>query len=61
MNPGKLTDFSQHKVIPATAKKYLHYIVDEEMPRGLKRYMELELFPRIQQKVTKGVSLETAC
>ena len=60
MDPGKLANFSQHKMIPATAEKYLRHVVDEEMPKGLKRYIELELFPRIQQKVTKGVSLETA-
>jgi hypothetical protein len=30
------------------------------MPRGLKQYMEVELFPRIHLKVGKGVSLSTA-
>jgi hypothetical protein len=27
---------------------------------GLKKYMELKLFPRIQMKVTRGISLQTA-
>ena len=30
------------------------------MPTGLKKYLELELFPRIQVKVSKGISLRTA-
>jgi len=60
MNPEKLVEFSEKKMIPDAANKYLRQIVDDEMPRGLKRYMEHELFPRIQQKVAKGVSLETA-
>ena len=60
MNPAKLVEFSKKKMIPDAANKYLRKIVDEEMPHGLKRYMELKLFPRVQQKVSKGVSLETA-
>ena len=60
MNPSKLAEFSQQRMIPAAAKKYIHHIVDDEMPKGLKHYIELELFPRIQQKVKKGISLKTA-
>ena len=30
------------------------------MPQGLKKYMELKLFPRIHMKVGKGISLSTA-
>ncbi|KAJ7689723.1 hypothetical protein B0H17DRAFT_937013, partial [Mycena rosella] len=37
------------------------HLVQEEMPRGLKKYMEVELFPRIQLKAgRKGISLTTA-
>jgi hypothetical protein len=36
------------------------HIVDKEMPLGLKKYMELELFPRIHMKVGKGISISTA-
>jgi hypothetical protein len=61
MDPAKLVEFSEQKMIPAAAKQYVEKIVDDEMPRGLKRYMEVELFPRIQLKVGKGVSLQTAC
>ena len=60
MNPSKLAEFSKKKMVPAAAEKYLQHIVDVEMPQGLKNYMELELFPRIQLKVGRGVSLSTA-
>ncbi|KAG1852220.1 hypothetical protein F4604DRAFT_1933793 [Suillus subluteus] len=45
INPEKLAEFSKSKLIPSEAEKYLHTIVNDEMPRGLKHYMELELFP----------------
>jgi hypothetical protein len=60
MNPQKLAEFSKSQLIPAEAEKYLCQIVEKEMPRGLKRYMEVELFPRIQPKVGKGISISTA-
>ena len=61
MDPTKLSEFVQGKSIPAAAEKYVHHLVDEEMPRGLKKYLELELFPRVQyKKVGKGISLQTA-
>ncbi|KIJ52514.1 hypothetical protein M422DRAFT_156637 [Sphaerobolus stellatus SS14] len=31
------------------------------MPNGLKKYLKLELLPQIQMKVSKGISLRTAC
>jgi hypothetical protein len=58
MDPTKLVEFSQQKMVPNATKKYLEKIITDEMPRGLKRYME---FPWIQLKVGKGVSLQTAC
>jgi len=61
MNPQKLSAFTKNKLLPDEAKKYLHHIVQKEMPAGLKKYMEVELFPRIHLKVGKGVSLRTAC
>jgi len=61
MNPQKLSEFTKNKLLPDEAKKYLHQIVEKEMPTGLKKYMELELFPWIQMKVAKGISLRTAC
>ena len=61
MDPGKLSEFVQGKSIPAAAEKYVRHLVDEEMPQGLKKYLELELLPRVQyRKVRKGVTLQTA-
>ncbi|KAF8168736.1 hypothetical protein BJ912DRAFT_913240 [Pholiota molesta] len=60
MDPAKLAEYSKVKMIPAAAEQYLKHAIDEEMPRGLKKYIELELFPRIHMKVGKGISLETA-
>ncbi|KAF9042041.1 hypothetical protein BJ165DRAFT_1323056, partial [Panaeolus papilionaceus] len=60
VDPGKIAEFSKSTMIPAAADKYLKNVIQEEMLCGLKKYMELELFPRIQQQVVKGISLETA-
>jgi len=60
MSPEKLAQFSENKLIPSAADEYLRHIIKEEMPRGLKQYMEYELFPRIQLKVSRGISLSTA-
>jgi hypothetical protein len=60
MNPAKLKEFSQGKLVPSVTDKYLHQIVHDEMPQGLKKYTELEIFPCIQLRVKKGVSLSTA-
>ncbi|KAG1790729.1 uncharacterized protein HD556DRAFT_1446007 [Suillus plorans] len=42
VNPEKLAEFSKNKLVPLEAERYLHVIVNDEMPRGLKQYMELE-------------------
>ncbi|KAJ6455016.1 hypothetical protein C8R45DRAFT_1111672 [Mycena sanguinolenta] len=60
MEPAKLVEFSKQKMVPATADKYLRKITEEEMPAGLKKYMEVELFPQMAFKVGRGVSLRTA-
>ncbi|KIL57128.1 hypothetical protein M378DRAFT_1031360 [Amanita muscaria Koide BX008] len=52
MDPQKLSAFTKEKLLPDEAKKYLHRIVEEEMPAGLKKYLEVELFPRIQMKLS---------
>ena len=56
----KLVDFSKNKLVPMEVKKYLHSVVQDKMPQGLKCYMDLVLFPWIHIKVGKGVSLATA-
>jgi hypothetical protein len=61
MDPAKLLEYIEMTSIPAAAEEYVHHLVDKEMPQGLKKYLELELFPRIQYcTVGKGVTLETA-
>ena len=60
LNPEKLKNFTNQKLLPDEAAKYCHEVCDKEMPQGLKKYMELELFPRIHMKVGKGISLSTA-
>ena len=57
MDPKKLSAFTKNKLLPDEAKKYLHHVVEKEMPASLKRYLEVELFPRIQMKVGRGISL----
>ena len=60
MNLEKLKDFTNQKLLPAEATKYCQEICDKEMPQGLKKYMELELFPCIHMKVGKGILISTA-
>ncbi|KAG0692791.1 hypothetical protein DFH29DRAFT_817140 [Suillus ampliporus] len=60
VNPEKLIQLSQDKLIPAEATKYTQNLVEEEMPWGLKKYMELEIFPHNHLKVGRGISLSTA-
>jgi hypothetical protein len=45
IDPEKLAKFSQAKLIPKVAEQYLQHITHNEMPHGLKHYMEYELFP----------------
>ncbi|KAF9455892.1 hypothetical protein BDZ94DRAFT_1293065 [Collybia nuda] len=60
MDPKKLMEFSKDIMVTKEAEKYLCHVVESEMPRGLKKYLEVELFPRIQLKVARGVSVRTA-
>jgi len=61
INPKKLTQFTQNQLSLAAAEQYLKQIMYREMPASLKRYMEVELFPRVYLCVGRGVSLSTAC
>lgn len=60
MNPAKLAAFTRDELIPTEAEKYAHQIIDKEMPVGLKKYLEVELFLRIHLKIRKEISLSTA-
>ncbi|KIL57051.1 hypothetical protein M378DRAFT_33779, partial [Amanita muscaria Koide BX008] len=59
MDPKRLAEFSKDNMVTPTAEKYLRNIIQSEMPRGLKIYMDVELFPRVHLKVGRGVSLRT--
>ncbi|KAG2113838.1 uncharacterized protein F5147DRAFT_744070 [Suillus discolor] len=52
MNPEKLAKFTNNEMITKEADLYLKNVVNDEMPNALKRYIELELFPRIHLKMT---------
>ena len=60
IDPAKLADFTAQKMVPTVAKEYGTNLITDTIPKGLKQYLELELFPRIHMKVTRGVSLHTA-
>jgi hypothetical protein len=60
MDPAKLAEFSKDNLVSAAADKYFQHIVDTEMPAGLKKYMDVELFPRLHLKAGRGISLATA-
>jgi hypothetical protein len=61
MNPLKLAQLLKGELITKVAEEYAREVSDHEMPHGLMQYVELELFPRIQVKCKKGISLITAC
>jgi hypothetical protein len=60
MNPEKLAEFSKENMVNTASEKYLRHVVNNEMPQGLKKYLEVELFPQIHLKVGKGISLHMA-
>jgi hypothetical protein len=60
MNLEKLRQFSKNELLPNAGDKYLHHLICEEMLLGLKKYMEVELFPHIHLRVGHGISLSTA-
>jgi len=60
MNPDKPRQFSKNELIPDATDKYLCHLVCEEMPLDLKKYMDVELFPRVHLQVGRGISLSTA-
>ncbi|KIK82327.1 hypothetical protein PAXRUDRAFT_35590 [Paxillus rubicundulus Ve08.2h10] len=60
MDPEKLSQFTSGGLIESAVSKYVQHLVHDEMPKGLKQYLEMELFPHIHMKVARGVSLSTA-
>lgn len=51
MDPSKLAEFSQNKMVPAVAEKYDHHIADFKIPQGLKKHLELA---QIKQMIDNG-------
>ena len=47
MDLKKLAEFSKDNMVTPAAEKYLRQVVESEMPCGLKKYLDIELFPRI--------------
>ncbi|KAK4704019.1 hypothetical protein P7C70_g2193, partial [Phenoliferia sp. Uapishka_3] len=60
MDPKTLAKYSQVTMSAAAAEQRARRLVATDMPVGLKRYIEEELFPRFGVKVRGGVSLSTA-
>ena len=52
MNPAKLAQFTTNKLVPTATAKYMGELNDHEMPTGLKKYIEIKLFPWIYLKVS---------
>ncbi|KAJ3576952.1 hypothetical protein NP233_g98 [Leucocoprinus birnbaumii] len=50
MNPNKIANFAQERMIPAEADKFLKNVLQNEIPQGLAKCLELEIFPWIHQK-----------
>ena len=60
MDPLKLAEYTQDKLIHAEAEKYVQKVTCQEMPESLKNYVDLELLPCIHLKIRRGISLSTA-
>ena len=60
IDPAKLAEFTAQKMVPTVVKEYGTHLMTNAIPKGLKQYLELEFFPRVEMKVARGVSLRTA-
>ena len=60
MDLEKLSKFLKDQLVPKATEEYLCLIMKEEMPWGLKKYIELKLFPHIHLRVGHSISLATA-
>ncbi|KAL1743271.1 hypothetical protein HDZ31DRAFT_41265, partial [Schizophyllum fasciatum] len=58
LNPGKLAKLMKNELERDEAVAYAQQVVSQEMPRGLKKFVEEEILPRMHQKARgKGYSL----
>jgi hypothetical protein len=60
MTPTLLAQYSAGTMAPATAKEYAREIAEQEMPKGLSKYVTEEIFPRFGTKVQGGIKPRTA-
>ena len=60
IDPAKLAQFSEKKLVGIAADEYLKNILQDEIPQGVKKYLEYKLFPWNHLKVGCGVLLSTA-
>lgn len=60
MNPAKLKMLLNNELSPEEARDYAQTIVSQEMPQGLKNFVETTILPRSQLKPSRlGLSLAT--
>lgn len=60
MDPKKLAAFSKDTLVPmAMRSDYFKKVFDNELPAALMRYLEVELFPRIHVKPSRGWGIST--
>ena len=57
MNPSKLQSFINNEMIPEQAKLYGQEVFERDIPEGLKKYIEIGLFPQIHHIVSKTKKL----
>ncbi|KAH8793679.1 hypothetical protein DL96DRAFT_1478969 [Flagelloscypha sp. PMI_526] len=60
MDPAKLVEYTKASIVTAEMKKYIEDAVNNEMPAGLKRYLESEILPRNGMRAAHGISLTQA-
>ena len=53
--------YSTGTMTPATAKKYAREIAEQDVPRGLSKYVTEEIFPRFGTKVQGGIMRGDGC
>ncbi|KAH8916759.1 hypothetical protein BT69DRAFT_1302483 [Atractiella rhizophila] len=62
MDPTKIRNYTLSTLIPQENHKYAQMELEQQMPKGLKHYIEISVFPHIQYKPGKrGIALSTAC
>lgn len=61
MNPQKLIEVTHKTAADEAEKEWVKNHVQHALPTGLLRYLDIELFPRLNLKPAKPISRRTAC